>query len=103
MNTPWGDVELGTSITNTYRNQPDALHRYLKKDEVAAIFANKEGFKNSIKKIKSSGVPADFGKENCIYKDTDEFGDTAFFNGYNTKIAGGNDRDILPIIAREFN
>lgn len=105
VNTTWGDVELGTSIANTYRNQPDALHRYLKKDEVAAIFANKEGFKKSIKKIKSSGVPADFGKENCIYKDTDEFGDTAFFNGNNAKISSsnGNDRNILPIIAREFN
>lgn len=102
-NTGYGDVELGTSISNTYRNQPDSNHRYLKKDEVESIFSNKQGFKDSIKKIKGTGIPADFDKQNCIYKGKDDFGDDTFFNGNNIKVVGFNDRDILPIIAREFN
>ena len=105
-NTGWGDVELGSSIINTYRNQPDSFHRYLNKDDVAAIFKNLSEFKESVKKIKSSGITPgaeNFTEQNCIYKGRDDFGDDAYFNGNNTKIESFNDRDILPIIARDFN
>ncbi|UTC46271.1 hypothetical protein E4N72_06720 [Treponema vincentii] len=105
FNTGSGGAELGNSITNTYRGQPDSFHRYLSKDEVTAIFANKDTFTSSIKKIKSSGIPTDFDKQNVIYKAQDEFGDTAFFNGNDKNLKENTwlDRDILPIIARDFN
>ncbi|MGI5098449.1 InlB B-repeat-containing protein [Treponema vincentii] len=106
-NTGYGDVELGISIANTYTNrgQPDSSHRYLSKDEVTAIFANKDTFTSSIKKIKSSGIPTNFDKQNVIYKVQDKHGNTAFFNGNDKNLKENTwlDRDILPIIARDFN
>ncbi|MGI5074025.1 hypothetical protein E4N71_00935 [Treponema vincentii] len=104
-NTGYGEVELGNSIANTYTNkgQPDSFHRYLSKDEVTAIFANKDTFTSSIKKIKSSGIPTNFDKQNVIYKVQDEYGDTAFFNGNDAKIASPSaSNSTLPIIARDF-
>jgi len=103
-NTGYGDVELGNSIANTYTNkgQPDSFHRYLSKDEVTAIFANKDTFTSSIKKIKSSGIPTNFDKQNVIYEVQDEYGDTAFFNGNDAKITPSASNSTLPIIARDF-
>lgn len=113
-NTNVDDVELGTTISSTYNPnkpgatdpQPKSPNRYLTKDDITAIFANITTVKASLEKIKSTGVSSaakNFKKENCIYKGKNDFGDDAFYNGNNEAITSHNDRDILPIVAREFN
>lgn len=104
-NTGYGDVELGSSIANTYQRQPNSSNRYLTKDDAAAIFAQKDKFKSSIKKIKPSGIPNDLNKENCIYKGKNFYDEDAFFNGNDEEITSSSwkNRDILPIVARDFN
>ena len=108
-NTTYGDVELGTKIADTYKGQQNPPNRYLTKDDITAIFANITKVKASLKKIKSTGVSPtaeNFGKNNCIYQKEDPVYLTLdFYNGNDEKITSGNgkDRDILPIVAREFN
>ena len=105
-NTGFGNVELGTKIDNTYKGQQNPPNRYLTKDDITAIFANIAKVKASLKKIKSTGVSSDaenFGKNNCIYKGKNFYGDDAFYNGNNAEITSHNDRDILPIVAKNFN
>ncbi|MGP1458477.1 MAG: InlB B-repeat-containing protein [Treponema sp.] len=109
-NTGYGDVELGQNINNTYNqhSQPASPNRYLNKDETAALFAHKETFKSSMKKIKKTGVTPtaeNFEKKNCIYKGQDAYGIDAFFNGNDEEVTTSSpkNRDILPIIARDFN
>ena len=108
-NTTYGDVELGTKIADTYKGQQNPPNRYLTKDDITAIFANITKVKASLKKIKSTGVSStaeNFGKNNCIYQKEDPvFFTLDFYNGNDEKITSGNgkDRDILPIVAREFN
>lgn len=105
-NTGYGNVELGTKIANTYKGQQNPPNRYLTKDDITAIFANITKVKASLKKIKSTGVSYDaenFGKNNCIYKGKNFYGDDAFYNGNNAEITSHTDRDILPIVAKNFN
>ena len=115
-NTNVDDVELGTTIASTYNPnkpgatdpQPKSPNRYLTKDDITAIFTNITKVKASLKKIKSTGVSSaakNFEKKNCIYQSENEYGDKVFYNGNDEKITPGDakDRDILPIVAREFN
>lgn len=105
-NTGYGNVELGTKIAHTYKGQQNPPNRYLTKDDITAIFANITKVKASLKKIKSTGVSYDaenFGKNNCIYKGKNFYGDDAFYNGNNAEITSHTDRDILPIVAKNFN